>query len=192
MVPTFIQVLGQLRCLSTSCLSDNNDDSVVSDDGQELITHAVDWQEFSLLFQSFVASELTHSNLFLADRVCISIVGFVINILSCCNFSRGRLYRLFNLLTFPLRLLNPCFISWTIVAALLDGLRRDFLVMGHYTSHLGARKVPELFTHGLSIGTLSDESENCGAFLGQDSEVTGRVTHNLHRFGLLRECSASI
>ena len=81
MIAALIQVLSQLRCFSTSCLADNDDNSIISDHGQKLITHAEDGQELALLLQSHAPRELTDSYLFLVQRVCIPVLCLIVDIL---------------------------------------------------------------------------------------------------------------
>ena len=94
MVPTFVQVLRQLRCLATACLANNNYDSVVSNHCKQVIPDAEDWEEFSLLFQSLTPCEFTHRGLLLRDRVSIPILFLVIYVLCrgwllCWSFFGG-------------------------------------------------------------------------------------------------------
>ena len=64
--------------------------------------------------------------------------------------------------------------------------------MSHHVTHFCAREIPEFLSHGLSVGPLSNESQNSGAFLCQDRKITSRVSYNLHRLRLLGVRSAAI
>ena len=135
-----------------------------------------------MLFEGFTLGELADRFLFLDDRVGIAVVCLVVYIFTRGDAFCRRVFAFFD----------ACFRGWAIVTELLDRFGRDFFVVRHYSSHFRASQIPKLLSHGLPVCSLAKESKHGRAFLRQDSEVAGRISHNLHWFCLFRECGTSV
>jgi hypothetical protein len=91
-----MEILSKLRCFTTSCLSDNNYDSIVSDDCEKLFSNTVDWKEFSLFFDCLVFGKLTDGLILFSECFCVLAVSSVIKFFVCLGFLSSLIWYFFN------------------------------------------------------------------------------------------------